>query len=358
MLNKIFLELCSAIKFQKPIIIIKEIYFKFSEIPPHWKEFSDLLTGPRTIPYSAYFVTEAAERIKQVRSDPDNLNWYYKPTGSFFLLFFLIIIKDIFYPSPFKFMHKIDRKFTSFHPQEVAMYQSRVAAVDPVNNCVHVFFPSKNNDFGGNGTEPGKFSHPTSICASPDGRLYIADTDNNRIQIFSEKDKFEAVVGSKGTGNGQFNNPIQIRVRNERFYVIDRWTNRVQAFTLEGKFDKCITNDAIKNPRALEVSSSFIYIKSKEYDYIQVFTLNGEYFTKITTPLNMEFMGMSWENYLYVTYVVNTNKNEMVICKYSETFERMWSSALYCKADKSLLVYKDTLMVPQYEGFVHVYRLY
>jgi hypothetical protein len=38
---------------------------------------------------------------------------------------------------------------------------------------------------GGEGTAPGQFRMPTGIAAGPDGKLYVLDSDNRRVQVFS-----------------------------------------------------------------------------------------------------------------------------------------------------------------------------
>ena len=38
--------------------------------------------------------------------------------------------------------------------------------------------------WGAFGTEPGQFYAPWGIAVGPDGRVYVADTYNNRIQVF------------------------------------------------------------------------------------------------------------------------------------------------------------------------------
>ncbi|MCK4501907.1 MAG: 6-bladed beta-propeller [Desulfuromonadales bacterium] len=40
-------------------------------------------------------------------------------------------------------------------------------------------------EIGGKGTRPGYFFYPSSVCVDNNGILYVADTFNNRVQIFS-----------------------------------------------------------------------------------------------------------------------------------------------------------------------------
>jgi hypothetical protein len=49
------------------------------------------------------------------------------------------------------------------------------------------------NQWGRDGTEPGQFALPHSIVADSRGRLYVADRENARIQVFDTKGKLLAV---------------------------------------------------------------------------------------------------------------------------------------------------------------------
>ncbi|MFZ2146394.1 MAG: peptidyl-alpha-hydroxyglycine alpha-amidating lyase family protein [Sedimentisphaerales bacterium] len=49
------------------------------------------------------------------------------------------------------------------------------------------------DQWGQEGTEPGRFALPHSIVADSEGRLYVADRENSRIQVFDTKGKLLAV---------------------------------------------------------------------------------------------------------------------------------------------------------------------
>ena len=42
--------------------------------------------------------------------------------------------------------------------------------------------------FGRFGSDAGQLNRPHGLCVSTDGKVYVADTDNNRIQVFSASD--------------------------------------------------------------------------------------------------------------------------------------------------------------------------
>jgi DNA-binding beta-propeller fold protein YncE len=85
--------------------------------------------------------------------------------------------------------------------------------------------------FGSLGTGDGEFFSPTGITVDGGGKIYVADTLNNRVQVFNPSGVFQYAFGSLGSGNGQFNNPSGIAVGGGgNIYVADTFNNRVQVF--------------------------------------------------------------------------------------------------------------------------------
>ncbi|MGH2607088.1 MAG: NHL repeat-containing protein, partial [Anaerolineales bacterium] len=96
---------------------------------------------------------------------------------------------------------------------------------------------------GGAGAGPGQFQNPRDLAFAPDGTLYVADTFNHRIQhlaadgsVLHTWGRFANIELSMAPG-GTFNEPWGIAVAADgRVYVADTWNHRVQWFTPEGRF--------------------------------------------------------------------------------------------------------------------------
>ena len=85
--------------------------------------------------------------------------------------------------------------------------------------------------FGSFGTGNGQFNSPRGIAVDGGGNIYVADTNNNRVQIFDSSGAFQYAFGSLGSGNGQFKSPSGIAVGGGgNIYVADTFNNRVQVF--------------------------------------------------------------------------------------------------------------------------------
>lgn len=86
------------------------------------------------------------------------------------------------------------------------------------------------------GADETHFNMPTDVAVLPDGAFYVSDGYGNaRVLKFSAAGKLERQWGRKGTGPGEFDTPHGISVdSNGRVYVADRGNGRVQVFTPEG----------------------------------------------------------------------------------------------------------------------------
>jgi len=92
------------------------------------------------------------------------------------------------------------------------------------------------------GSSLGQFLHPRDVAVAPDGTIYVADTENHRIQHLSASGEVLNAWGEFGQSalddsvlGLAFNGPWGLAVGpNGNIYVADTWNDRVQQFTAEG----------------------------------------------------------------------------------------------------------------------------
>ncbi len=65
-------------------------------------------------------------------------------------------------------------------------------------------------------TDPGNFSKPTNVAVDKDGNLYVADTLNDRVEVFDADGNFIRTLGKNGDGPGDFARPKGIAVDPRR----------------------------------------------------------------------------------------------------------------------------------------------
>ena len=88
------------------------------------------------------------------------------------------------------------------------------------------------------GNDSAHFDRPTKVAVAPDGSFYVSDGyRNTRVMKFSADGTFLFQWGAPGTGPGQFDLVHSVTLDQEgRVYVADRSNARVQVFDGEGKF--------------------------------------------------------------------------------------------------------------------------
>ncbi len=95
-----------------------------------------------------------------------------------------------------------------------------------------------NSQFGGFGAGNGQFYAPTGIAISPTtGDIYVADTGNNRVQIFNSSGMYQSQFGTTGSGNGQFNHVFDLAIDSlGNIYTNEENNNRIQKFNSSGVY--------------------------------------------------------------------------------------------------------------------------
>jgi hypothetical protein len=88
------------------------------------------------------------------------------------------------------------------------------------------------------GEDERHFNKPTDIAFGPNGDIYISDGyTNNRIVRFDKTGKYIEAWGKLGTGKGEFSIPHAIAADSKgRLYVADRNNVRVQVFDADGRW--------------------------------------------------------------------------------------------------------------------------
>ncbi|OGM58709.1 hypothetical protein A2955_04420 [Candidatus Woesebacteria bacterium RIFCSPLOWO2_01_FULL_37_19] len=207
------------------------------------------------------------------------------------------------------------------------------------------------SNFGSYGSGNGQFKNPQDITSAYSytnmlyGYLYIADTGNNRIQkiycsYFTGKCNFEKILGSYGTGDGQFIKPSSVTVDyvNGDLYVADS-TNRIQRFSKDGNFiTSWGTNGSEEakfiGPLSLSADPlSNVYVSDSGRNKIIKFTNYGQYLNEWGEKGNGEYkfngaLDIAVENDNYSDgnfFVADTGNNRII---------RYQCAKFYCQYDK------------------------
>ena len=84
----------------------------------------------------------------------------------------------------------------------------------------------------------GPFNHPTEMMVHPNGDIYVTDGYRNaRVHRFARDGRLVKSWGTPGKGEGQFHLPHSIAFDDDgKLYVADRSNKRIQIFSPEGDF--------------------------------------------------------------------------------------------------------------------------
>jgi len=110
---------------------------------------------------------------------------------------------------------------------------SRIYIIDTLDNSISVFsldgaFLLK---FGAPGAKAGSFNYPTYAAVGKNGDVYVVDSLNFRVQIFSKEGKFKTTFGKMGRAPGSFAMPKGIAIDSEQnIYISDASFDNVQIF--------------------------------------------------------------------------------------------------------------------------------
>jgi len=135
----------------------------------------------------------------------------------------------------------------------------------------------------------GPFNRPSDVALDPNNDLYISDGyGNSRVHKFSASGEFLFSWGEPGkTAPGEFHVPHGVWVHTDgRVFVADRENNRIQVFTPDGKFIEQWTDFA--RPCDIYVDSENIMYVVELNALVSVVTVEGKLLARWGPPTESE----------------------------------------------------------------------
>lgn len=150
---------------------------------------------------------------------------------------------------------------------------------------------TKDHDFlgqiGSYGAGLGGMMWPTSVVLDGDENLYLADEYFNKVTKYDREGNPITEWGTKGSGDGQFNQPSGLLIQDQLIYLVDSRNNRIQMYSLDGEFQGQWGSGGdgegeFNLPWGIsDDSEGNIYIADWRNDRIQKFDSNGNYISAI-----------------------------------------------------------------------------
>ncbi len=148
------------------------------------------------------------------------------------------------------------------------------------------------NEWGRQGTGPGQLNFDldtldelgSGIAVDANGRVYVADSENHRIQIFTSDGAVIGQWGGQGSDLDQLNSPRGITVDGEgNIYITDSFNHRVQKRDPQGNVidywgQRGSGNGDFDYPTGIAVAEDgTIYVNGFGNDRVQKFDSNGDF---------------------------------------------------------------------------------
>jgi DNA-binding beta-propeller fold protein YncE len=142
------------------------------------------------------------------------------------------------------------------------------------------------------------FNRPTDVAFAKNGDIYVADGyGNSRVVKFDRDGNYIKAWGKYGTGPSEFNAPHSVAVDKEgRVYVADRENQRIQLFDADGNFIK--QWKGIGYPYGLVITpDQHVWMVDGGYDRIVELDQNGKILGAFGEPGHKPGQ-MGWGHYI------------------------------------------------------------
>ncbi|XP_063074453.1 tripartite motif-containing protein 2 isoform X2 [Engraulis encrasicolus] len=135
---------------------------------------------------------------------------------------------------------------------------------------------------GTKGRNKGEFTNLQGVAASSLGKVLIADSNNQCVQIFLNDGQFKSRFGVRGRSPGQLQRPTGVAVHPNGDIIIADYDNKwVSIFTSEGKFKGKIGSGKLMGPKGVSVDrNGHIIVVDNKACCVFIFQTNGKLVTK------------------------------------------------------------------------------
>jgi DNA-binding beta-propeller fold protein YncE len=165
----------------------------------------------------------------------------------------------------------------------------RVYVADTWNHRIQVFDPNgtflaKWGTFGQTGSDTALLYGPRDVAVDPTGRVFVTDTGNKRILVYDTQGSFLHQWGGGGIVEGHFEEPVGLAFDENRaiLYVADTWNQRVQAFDTNYLFvrewpvEAWYGESVVNKPYLAVDGQGRVYLTDPEGYRVAVFDHEGE----------------------------------------------------------------------------------
>ena len=132
------------------------------------------------------------------------------------------------------------------------------------------------------------FDRPYDMVRGIDGRLYLSEYRGGRVSILDSQGNWQAYIGSRGLGDGQFVGPQNLTVDEDGYlYVVDYGNRRISKFDPDGVFIlsfglRSAVFPGLLSPTGIAAGNGRIYAADNAAKAIYMFDPNGNYLGRLS----------------------------------------------------------------------------
>ena len=169
-----------------------------------------------------------------------------------------------------------------------------------------------------------QFHYPTGITVHPTtGQIFVADSYNNRIQVFTHDLTFSHTITL--AGNEKFNHPCAVALDYEgHLYVVEFHNNCITKLTIKGQPIRRIISEGfppgqLSLPSSLTININLVYVSECGNHRVSIFDTSGKFlhcFGKYGSGEG-EFnnpCGITVDKLGYRVYVSDTDNGRIIVC--------------------------------------------
>ncbi len=142
--------------------------------------------------------------------------------------------------------------------------------------------------WGVKGSAPGQFDGPSGLAFDSNDNLYVVDSRNDRVQLFTKDGQLLDGWGSSGAGDGELSRPWGITVDADGdVYVADWGNSRIQKFSADGRYLMSIGGAqsgaaSLDHPAGVAVDSNGdVYVTDWGNNRVQIYEPEGDVLTAL-----------------------------------------------------------------------------
>ncbi len=187
-----------------------------------------------------------------------------------------------------------------------------IYVADTWNHRIQVFTPDGDllRLWGHQGVMPDDASSdafwgPRDVTVGADGSVYVADTGNKRVRVYTAEGEFLRDIGSSGAELGQMDEPVGLALNpvDGALYVAEAWNQRIQVFAADGTplrawtVNMWFTNRESSNRPYLAISpdGTLVFVTDMDdHERVVAYDLSGQVVASFDQPdqLDANLLGL------------------------------------------------------------------